>query len=217
MLYALVFVTRYLDIVTASSFDLWAEGGAFVWNLVFKLIYLASSFYIVFIMMKVFPRTREKERAWKIGIWSVLGSLALAPIVILVFEGRLKGGWFLEVRISTISWFHIASLSLTVFLDLLGLFDHPRIRVRAAAAPAPASNYRPNSDRLVLPGHSRLLPGILHLELDGARVWQGRILGPCRIGLWDCADGLLPGFRMGVLLASTGEAAQWRRGRLGGL
>lgn len=46
-------------------------------------------------MMKVFPRTRERERAWKLGIYSVLGSMALSPIAILIVEGRIS---FLEVR-----------------------------------------------------------------------------------------------------------------------
>jgi hypothetical protein len=68
-----------------------------IWNVSFKLFYLATSFYIVFLMMKVFPRTRERERAWKFGIWSVGGAVVLAPIAILIFEKGFPRHWFLEV------------------------------------------------------------------------------------------------------------------------
>ena len=101
MLYALVFMTRYLDIFSGASWA-FSKDGALVWNMLFKLFYLGSAFYIVFIMMKVFPRTRERERAWKIGIWSVLGSLVLAPPLIFLLENDVLEktggrGWFPEV------------------------------------------------------------------------------------------------------------------------
>jgi hypothetical protein len=100
-LYAVVFVARYLDILKPSS---WAfSHGASLWNILFKLFYLSSSFYLVFIMMKVFPRTRETERAWKLGIYSVAGSLVLAPIAIAILEGGFPPPWFLEVRHVSIS------------------------------------------------------------------------------------------------------------------
>lgn len=47
--------------------------------------------------MKLYPRTRERERAWKLGIFSVAGSLVLAPIVVAIFESGYASGWFLEV------------------------------------------------------------------------------------------------------------------------
>ena len=94
MLYALVFVNRYLDLFDSGSWN----GLAAVWNISFKLFYLSSSFYIVFIMMRVFPRTRERERAWKLAIWSAIGSLVLAPLAILIFEGGFPRHWFMEVR-----------------------------------------------------------------------------------------------------------------------
>ena len=52
-----------------------------------KLFYMASSAYIVFIMMRVFARTREKEYGWKLAIWSLAGSVCAAPLVCLLFEG----------------------------------------------------------------------------------------------------------------------------------
>ncbi|KAJ5735427.1 uncharacterized protein N7483_000552 [Penicillium malachiteum] len=97
MLYGLVFVTRYLDIFSGST---WAfSRGASLWNVLFKLFYLTSSLYLVFIMMKVFPRTRERERAWKLGMYSVVGSLVLAPVTIAIFESGFSHGWFLEEQV----------------------------------------------------------------------------------------------------------------------
>ncbi|KAJ5574350.1 uncharacterized protein N7459_008777 [Penicillium hispanicum] len=95
MLYALVFVTRYLDLLDGAFWAL-PTNLAFMWNLCFKIFYITSSFYLVFIMMKVFPRTRERERAWKLGIWSVIGSLVLSPLMILIFERGFPTRWFME-------------------------------------------------------------------------------------------------------------------------
>lgn len=64
----------------------------------FKLFFITSAFYTIFIMMKVFPRTRERERAWKLGTYSVLVSIVLSPIAILIFEKKFPSHWFLEVR-----------------------------------------------------------------------------------------------------------------------
>ena len=100
MLYGLVFVTRYLDLLKPSTWDFKNGQSGFLWNICFKIFYLSSSFYLVFIMMKVFPRTRERERAWKLAIYSVVGSLVLAPIAIRVLEGSFMNNWFLEVRLS---------------------------------------------------------------------------------------------------------------------
>lgn len=48
-------------------------------------------------MMKMYPRTREKERAWKLALWSIGGSVVLAPIVLPIFYGRYPHHWFTEV------------------------------------------------------------------------------------------------------------------------
>jgi hypothetical protein len=34
----------------------------------------------------VYVRARERERAWKLGLWSVAGSLVLAPISIWLLD-----------------------------------------------------------------------------------------------------------------------------------
>lgn len=69
------------------------------WNFTLKIFYMLSSAYIIFVMMRVFARTREKESAWKIGIASMVGSLVAAPFVMMIF--RKKSLWkFFEVCIN---------------------------------------------------------------------------------------------------------------------
>lgn len=103
LLYAVVFVTRYLDLLNPDTWSIRTYGKAVIWNVSFKLFFITSAFYTIFIMMKVFPRTRERERAWKLGTYSVLGSIVLSPIAILIFEGRFPPHWFLEVSSWTAS------------------------------------------------------------------------------------------------------------------
>ncbi|KAJ5487461.1 hypothetical protein N7530_001761 [Penicillium desertorum] len=94
ILYGVVFVFRYLDLFDSRTYTsgTWHS----IWNVSFKLFYLISSSYLVFLMMKVFPRTRERERAWKLGLWSVAGSLVLAPISIWLLETDDYNAWFIE-------------------------------------------------------------------------------------------------------------------------
>jgi len=80
-LYLLVFGVRYLDL-------LWTPPSFSYWNFVLKILYIMTSAYIVFLMMRVYARTRERERAWKLGGWSLGGSLIAAPVVTLVLEGK---------------------------------------------------------------------------------------------------------------------------------
>ncbi|PLB45665.1 hypothetical protein P170DRAFT_449314 [Aspergillus steynii IBT 23096] len=81
ILYAMVFVFRYLDLIRPHN---WKEP----YLVFFKLFYIASSFYIIYIMMRVFPRTRERERAWKLALGSIAVALVLAPILNLIFYGE---------------------------------------------------------------------------------------------------------------------------------
>ena len=78
--YALVFATRYLDLFWVPPWFSW-------WNFILKLFYIASSLYIVFLMMRVFARTREKEYAWKLAIYTLAASAIAALPVCIVFEG----------------------------------------------------------------------------------------------------------------------------------
>ncbi|KAL8680531.1 MAG: hypothetical protein Q9186_003282 [Xanthomendoza sp. 1 TL-2023] len=56
------------------------------WNFVLKLFYLGSSFYIILLMMRIYARTREREKAWKLGGICLGGSLVAAPLVLLIFK-----------------------------------------------------------------------------------------------------------------------------------
>ncbi|CAK4033685.1 ER lumen -retaining receptor [Lecanosticta acicola] len=89
LLYILVFGTRYLDLFWVPPWFSW-------WNFVLKIFYIASSAYIVFLMMRMFARTREKEYAWKLATWCLGGSVLAAPLVCLLFEGW-KRSTFVEV------------------------------------------------------------------------------------------------------------------------
>lgn len=95
LLYGAVFIFRYLDLFDPHTY----KSGTWhsIWNVSFKLFYLISSSYLIFLMMKVYPRTRERERAWKLGLWSVAGSVVLAPISVWLLESELYNLWFLEV------------------------------------------------------------------------------------------------------------------------
>lgn len=83
LLYVLVFSTRYLDILTTNPF----QSGLAVWNTCLKIVYITTSAYVVFLMMRVFARTREKEYGWKLATWSLAGSMAATPVVLWLFEG----------------------------------------------------------------------------------------------------------------------------------
>lgn len=78
-LYCVVFITRYLDLFIPGYNSLW-------WNWVLKIFYILSSFYILFLMLRVYARTRERENAWKLGGFSFLGSAILAPFVMMIFK-----------------------------------------------------------------------------------------------------------------------------------
>lgn len=92
ILYTLVFGTRYLDLFWVPPSWNW-------WNFVFKIFYILSSIYVVYLMMRVYPRTREKEAAWKITTWSLGACVLTAPFVTLLL-GDWHGGYFSEVNTS---------------------------------------------------------------------------------------------------------------------
>ncbi|KAL2260718.1 hypothetical protein VTK26DRAFT_5200 [Humicola hyalothermophila] len=76
LFYAVVFVTRYTDLFRET----------YAWNYFFKVFYLLSSFYTIGIMRFVYPRTREREIAWKLSSVILVGCLILSPFVMLIFE-----------------------------------------------------------------------------------------------------------------------------------
>lgn len=81
MLYAVVFITRYLDLFSTSPFDS-------IWNFILKNFYILSSLYIIFLMMKVYARTREREKAWRLGAYCLGGSVLLSPIATVIAQGK---------------------------------------------------------------------------------------------------------------------------------
>lgn len=91
LFYTLVFLTRYLDLL------FWWDIG---YNTIFKLYYIGSSLYILFLMVKVYARTREEEKEWKVAAIILGASAIAAPIMKGIFGGA--GDWFLEVYISTL-------------------------------------------------------------------------------------------------------------------
>ena len=82
-LYAIVFCARYLDLLDHRQY---------LWNLCFKVFYISSSIYIIAIMRWVYPRTREKELAWKMGALVLAGSLVLSPFAMMT-EPKQKWGF----------------------------------------------------------------------------------------------------------------------------
>ncbi|KAL3425374.1 ER lumen protein retaining receptor [Phlyctema vagabunda] len=87
-LYAAVFITRYLDMFEYLKNK---------WNLTLKILYILSSLYILYLMLRVYARTREREKAWKLGGLCLAGSILSAPFIMLV--SRIKLVWsFKEVH-----------------------------------------------------------------------------------------------------------------------
>ena len=49
-----------------------------------KLFYIFTTIFIVFLMTKVYPRTREREKAWKFGAYCLVGAIvACYPVTVL--------------------------------------------------------------------------------------------------------------------------------------
>ncbi|KAJ0108915.1 hypothetical protein J7T55_005458 [Diaporthe amygdali] len=85
VLYCVVFLARYTDLFGR---------GQYVYNIIFKIFYILSSFYIIGLMQWVFPRTREKELAWKLGAACFFGGLLLSPFTMLIFQGKDEWSMF---------------------------------------------------------------------------------------------------------------------------
>jgi hypothetical protein len=83
-----VFISRYLDLFQPNT----------PWNTTLKIFYILSSVYILFLMLRVYARTRERETAWKLGASSLVGSAIGAPFIMMIFKS--KDVWGLqEVRV----------------------------------------------------------------------------------------------------------------------
>jgi hypothetical protein len=82
VLYAFVFCSRYLDIFRTNPFHDHTSFYLFF----AKLFYIGTSIYIVFLMTFVYARTREREKAWKFGMYCLLLAAVLTLPVNKVFE-----------------------------------------------------------------------------------------------------------------------------------
>jgi hypothetical protein len=85
-LYCLVFIARYLDLF---NYFHW-------WNTTLKVFYILSSLYILFLMLRVYARTREREKAWKLGAFCLGASAISAPFVMMIFKNKIYWS-FMEV------------------------------------------------------------------------------------------------------------------------
>lgn len=75
--------------------DLFTQGFHW-WNTTLKVFYILSSIYILFLMLRVYARTREREKAWKLGAGCLVGSAVIGPLAMLIFEKKYQ--WtFIEV------------------------------------------------------------------------------------------------------------------------
>jgi hypothetical protein len=93
------------------------------WNTTLKIFYILSSIYILFLMLRVYARTRERETAWKLGAFSLVGSAIAAPFVMMIF--RKKAFWgFTEVCVLHLLVLAAYALNLTN-PGRLGLLYHP--------------------------------------------------------------------------------------------
>ncbi|KAF2404095.1 hypothetical protein EJ06DRAFT_503100 [Trichodelitschia bisporula] len=113
VLYAAVFSTRYLDLFWVKP-GVGMSNAIYLWNLCFKLFYIASSFYIIFLMTVSFARTREREKAWRFGIWCLGGAVLLSvPLTWICQQGPIVNAndpltkhhlWVHEFTFTEILW-----------------------------------------------------------------------------------------------------------------
>lgn len=89
----LVFITRYLDILWVPVFvskgsNAYKNMGQFlpIYQFFGKLFFILTSLYIVFIMTRGYSRTREREKAWKLGMWCLGGAAILCVPVTAIFQ-----------------------------------------------------------------------------------------------------------------------------------
>lgn len=85
ILYCVVFLSRYTDVFGANQV---------LYNRIFKIFYILSSFYIIGVMQWTFPRTRERELAWKLGAACFFGSLLISPFTMLIFQSGGEWSFF---------------------------------------------------------------------------------------------------------------------------
>lgn len=146
ILYAMVFVTRYLDLFRASH---WREGQTYL--IFFKLFYIFTSFYIIALMTYVYARTREREKSWKLATWCVLGSAVGAPMALGIWVAAIKEPypkyWFTEVSIKFMDVdMRMELLTRNNLIDDMGIFHNPRVCMCVAATAVTPPDHSANGD-----------------------------------------------------------------------
>lgn len=114
LLYLLVFLTRYVDL-------LWTFFNTY--NTIFKITYILTSLYTIYLLLKVYPRSREPEKEWRIATYICGFSGILAPPLAVI-----DSGWKHLIRPDTMMWaFSIALESLAILpqMSLLRFVDIP--------------------------------------------------------------------------------------------
>jgi hypothetical protein len=91
-LYCLVFLTRYLDLFLYSPFFN-------IYNTLFKITYILTSFYILYLMLRVYPRSRESESQWRLSFYILLFAFFSTPIFQAIFRDKqLPWSWLDSFR-----------------------------------------------------------------------------------------------------------------------
>ena len=106
----MVFISRYMDLFWSHPFSYKQHKCGSesdeeprniitlgLWNFFLKIFYILSSLYIIFLMMRVYGRTHERERAWKFGYACLGGSLLVAVPAMLALTPSYFWSLF-EVR-----------------------------------------------------------------------------------------------------------------------
>ncbi|KAG0638428.1 ER lumen protein retaining receptor-domain-containing protein [Tuber brumale] len=92
MLYALVFLTRYTDIFSPD---------ASTYVTIFKWTYILTSFYIIYVMLRVFKRSREEEKEWRVAAVVLAISFVLAPVCWglkeVIWRQTKRGDWVTQI------------------------------------------------------------------------------------------------------------------------
>ncbi|KAK0307870.1 hypothetical protein LTR01_005201 [Friedmanniomyces endolithicus] len=116
LLYILVFLTRYLDVFWVAPWRavFWISPWWSWWNFTLKIFYIGSSAYIVWVMMRKFARTREKERGWRLALGVLAGSIVAGPVVC-----RVVRGWEYTTKIEVLWTFSIILESVCILPQLL--------------------------------------------------------------------------------------------------
>lgn len=80
-----MFLARYTDVFGANQY---------LYNRIFKIFYITSSFYIIAVMQWMVPRTRERELSWKLGAACFFGSLLISPFTMLIFQDKVEWSFY---------------------------------------------------------------------------------------------------------------------------